>query len=113
MRRSTESTLPFAAAEAGMLKSSRGRMPNRLHESRLELPGILHGRSLRGGPALPIALALAAALTILAAPTPSLSQAPRTLPVFENGQAQVVPGFADSTQWVRQRLWVETEFDSD
>jgi X-Pro dipeptidyl-peptidase len=37
----------------------------------------------------------------------------RTVPVFENGQAQVVPGFADSTQWIRQTLWVETEFDSD
>ena len=37
----------------------------------------------------------------------------RTLPVFENGQAQIVPGFQDSTQWVRQVLWVETEFDTD
>ena len=30
-----------------------------------------------------------------------------------NGQAQVVPAFNVSAQWVRQRLWVETEFDSD
>jgi len=37
----------------------------------------------------------------------------RTVPVFTNGQAQVVPGFQDSTLWIRQRLWVETEFDSD
>jgi X-Pro dipeptidyl-peptidase len=36
-----------------------------------------------------------------------------TLPVFRDGQAQVVPGFQDSTQWVRHDLWVETEFDSD
>jgi X-Pro dipeptidyl-peptidase len=36
-----------------------------------------------------------------------------TRPVFENGQAQIVPAFSDSTQWIRERLWVETEFDSD
>lgn len=29
------------------------------------------------------------------------------------GQSQVTPAFADSTQWIRERLWVETEFDSD
>ena len=34
-------------------------------------------------------------------------------PVFENGLAQVVPAFADSTRWIRQQLWVETSFDSD
>ena len=27
--------------------------------------------------------------------------------------AQVVPAFADSAQWIRQNLWVETDFDSD
>jgi X-Pro dipeptidyl-peptidase len=37
----------------------------------------------------------------------------KTLPVFVNGQAQVVPGFEDSTQWIRQELWVETESDAD
>src|SRR5688500_4965890 len=34
-------------------------------------------------------------------------------PVFVDGQAQVVPGFQDEKQWIRQTLWVETEFDSD
>lgn len=34
-------------------------------------------------------------------------------PVFLDGQAQVVPAFADSTGWIRESLWVETEFDSD
>ena len=49
---------------------------------------------------------------LIAAPLPA--QAPeRAVPRFENGQAQVVPAFADSTQWIRQHLWVETEFDSD
>ena len=51
------------------------------------------------------ALALPAALAATAAA--------QTQPVFVNGQAQVVPAFNISAQWVRQRLWVETEFDSD
>jgi len=37
----------------------------------------------------------------------------KTVPVFYNGQAQVVPGFQDKSQWIKQELWVETEFDSD
>ncbi|MDR3688216.1 MAG: Xaa-Pro dipeptidyl-peptidase [Fimbriimonas sp.] len=35
------------------------------------------------------------------------------LPVFVDGQAQSVPAFADSSEWIRESLWVETEFDSD
>ncbi|MFW6205974.1 MAG: Xaa-Pro dipeptidyl-peptidase [Gemmatimonadota bacterium] len=34
-------------------------------------------------------------------------------PVFEDGQARVVPAFEDPEQWIREQLWVETEFDSD
>ncbi len=34
-------------------------------------------------------------------------------PVFVDGQAQIVPAFEDEQQWIRQTLWVETEFDSD
>lgn len=34
-------------------------------------------------------------------------------PIFEDGQAQVVPAFKDPNEWIRQRLWVETTFDSD
>src|SRR5688572_3215936 len=37
----------------------------------------------------------------------------RSGPIFADGQSQVVPEFQDSTQWIRQELWVETEFDSD
>ena len=33
--------------------------------------------------------------------------------VIVDGQAQVVPAFADSTRWIREHLWVETEVDSD
>jgi len=34
-------------------------------------------------------------------------------PVFEDGEAQVVPAFEDKESWIREELWVETEFDSD
>lgn len=34
-------------------------------------------------------------------------------PIFADGQAQIVPAFQDASSWVRQTLWVETEFDSD
>ncbi|HJR60895.1 MAG TPA: Xaa-Pro dipeptidyl-peptidase [Vicinamibacterales bacterium] len=34
-------------------------------------------------------------------------------PVFADGQAQIVPGFQESSQWIRENLWVETGFDSD
>ena len=37
----------------------------------------------------------------------------KTVPVFVNGQAQIVPAWQDSTLWVRHELWVETSFDSD
>ena len=55
-------------------------------------------------------LALLGALT-----TPLLAacQTPEVAAIFVDGQAQVVPAFADTTQWVRHDLWVETEFDTD
>jgi len=34
-------------------------------------------------------------------------------PIFKDGEAQIVPAFKDSKKWIRQNLWVETEFDSD
>ena len=43
-------------------------------------------------------------------PAPPVAQVTH---VIEDGQAQVVEAFADSTRWIRQQLWVETEFDSD
>jgi X-Pro dipeptidyl-peptidase len=44
-----------------------------------------------------------------------LAQTPATPagPVFQDGQAQVVPAFQNEREWIRQTLWVETEFDSD
>lgn len=37
----------------------------------------------------------------------------KAVPVFENGEAQVVAEFSDPDYWIREDLWVETEFDSD
>jgi X-Pro dipeptidyl-peptidase len=52
-------------------------------------------------------------LALILVAVPGLLAAQPARPIFVNGQAQPVPGFQDSTQWIRQRLWVETEFDSD
>lgn len=60
-------------------------------------------------PALLLAGVLAPALPAQA-PAPTAAPA---RPVFADGQAQVVPAFADSAQWIRHDLWVETTFDSD
>src|SRR5512145_756274 len=57
------------------------------------------------------ASALAAAFTAIALAQPQ--SPPPAKPIFVDGQAQIVPAFEDQTQWVRQTLWVETEFDSD
>jgi X-Pro dipeptidyl-peptidase len=37
----------------------------------------------------------------------------KTVPIFKNGEAQIVEAFSDSEKWIRHDLWVETEFDSD
>jgi len=34
-------------------------------------------------------------------------------PVFEKGEAQIVPAFKDSSSWIKHDLWVETAFDTD
>lgn len=53
----------------------------------------------------------AVVLPLLSAQEPQTAE--KTLPVFTDGQAQIVKGFADSKQWIREELWVETTFDSD
>ena len=53
-----------------------------------------------------------AVLAAIAAPgldRPAAAQS--VAPVFRDGQAQVVPAFEDPEEWIRQELWVETEFD--
>lgn len=69
-------------------------------------------RSRRAGIAAALTLACAAPLGAQV-PAGSSPAASGTGPVFVNGMAQVVPAFADSAQWIRQNLWVETDFDSD
>lgn len=41
------------------------------------------------------------------------TDADKTVPIFKDGQAQVVPGFRRADDWINHDLWVETEFDSD
>ncbi len=60
------------------------------------------------------AIAIPAALLLLPVAASAQGPAPaKSGPVFVNGMAQVVPAFQDSTKWVRQHLWVETDFDTD
>ncbi|HEU6451547.1 MAG TPA: Xaa-Pro dipeptidyl-peptidase [Gemmatimonadaceae bacterium] len=59
------------------------------------------------------AAVLACACSIGASATTTAAAQQKAVPVFENGQAQLVPAFQDSTAWIRQELWVETEFDTD
>ncbi|AEE20672.1 X-Pro dipeptidyl-peptidase [Dokdonia sp. Hel_I_63] len=34
-------------------------------------------------------------------------------PIFKDGEAQIVPAFDTPSTWIREDLWVETEFDTD
>jgi X-Pro dipeptidyl-peptidase len=65
--------------------------------------------------ARPVALVLAisAAFSVAASAQSPESKGTKAAPQFYNGQAQVVPAFQDKTKWIKQELWVETEFDSD
>lgn len=66
--------------------------------------------------ASPAALLLLSTLPVgigLAASSTESVQGDPTLPVFKDGQAQVVDGFKDRKEWIQHDLWVETEFDSD
>lgn len=45
--------------------------------------------------------------------SPTVGQSSQAGPVFEDGQAQVVPAFENEDDWIREELWVQTDFDSD
>ena len=45
--------------------------------------------------------------------TLGIAQSGKTVPVFKDGEAQIVEGFSDENKWIRYDLWVETSFDSD
>lgn len=53
------------------------------------------------------------ALTLIHAQKSNTSLEIKSVPIFKDGEAQVVPGFSDPTQWITHDLWVETEFDTD
>jgi X-Pro dipeptidyl-peptidase len=53
------------------------------------------------------------ALFTLAAGSEAARAQAKAAPLFVDGQAQVVPAFADTATWIRQQLWVETGFDTD
>jgi X-Pro dipeptidyl-peptidase len=65
---------------------------------------------LRSASRAPAATALAA-LAFTAATR--AQEVARTVPVFADGQAQVVEGFKEPADWIRHFLWVEASFDSD
>ena len=59
-------------------------------------------------------------ITILfALVTPSAAQEMKdkdndnAVPIFKDGEAQIVPAFNDPDKWIQHDLWVETEFDTD
>ncbi len=59
---------------------------------------------------------VAGALFAFAANTALAQNSPlagKSTPIFQNGMAQIVPAFQDSSTWIRQDLWVETDFDTD
>jgi X-Pro dipeptidyl-peptidase len=61
-------------------------------------------------------LPLQGALLTIAIANPLVGRAAEdapAVPVFKDGEAQVVPAFEDSDKWIRHDLFVETEFDSD
>jgi X-Pro dipeptidyl-peptidase len=69
----------------------------------------------RSAPLLSLGALLAfTGCTTRRATTAAAAEVPVPSPyVITDGQSQVVAAFADTTQWIRERLWVETEFDSD
>ncbi|WP_035336854.1 Xaa-Pro dipeptidyl-peptidase [Dokdonia sp. PRO95] len=51
------------------------------------------------------------AVTAMAATTLHSQQIDQ--PIFKDGEAQIVPAFDIPSSWIREDLWVETEFDTD
>jgi X-Pro dipeptidyl-peptidase len=37
----------------------------------------------------------------------------KEIPVFKDGEAQIIEAFSDPNKWIRTDLWVETTFDTD
>ncbi|MBK8980185.1 MAG: Xaa-Pro dipeptidyl-peptidase [Planctomycetes bacterium] len=58
-------------------------------------------------------VALALGLALWPAVGPAQQSEEPTLPRFVDGQAQIVDGFRNPSEWIQHDLWVETGFDSD
>lgn len=58
-------------------------------------------------------LAIVAVFNVVTAVTIYAKETKHAVPVFKDGEAQIVEEFKDSDFWIRHDLWVETEFDSD
>ena len=43
----------------------------------------------------------------------SLQAQEKTVPIFKEGEAQIVAAFSNPKNWIRHDLWVETSFDTD
>jgi X-Pro dipeptidyl-peptidase len=65
------------------------------------------------GVALGAMLATPLAAAVAPPPAAVVAAPAADMPVFVDGQAQVVEAFSDARKWVRETLFVETEFDSD
>ena len=52
-------------------------------------------------------------LSVGSHPSGRLGRPEPAVPVFKDGEAQIVERFADPDMWIRHDLWVETSFDSD
>jgi len=44
---------------------------------------------------------------------PARQQPERAAPTFVDGEAQIVDAFNNPDEWIREHVWVETDFDSD
>lgn len=60
-----------------------------------------------------IFLFVIAGLTSCGRRTSVVENQPSIGPVFQDGEAQIVPEFSDPDRYIRHDLWVETEFDTD
>ncbi|MBX3464791.1 MAG: Xaa-Pro dipeptidyl-peptidase [Planctomycetes bacterium] len=64
-------------------------------------------------PAVPFRLLATLWLAAGLAAQEAVQEATRAVPVFADGEAQVVDAFSKPSEWIREALWVETTFDSD
>ena len=52
-------------------------------------------------------------LTLFFTLSTSLFAQENAVPVFKDGEAQIVKAFEDPKTWIRHDLWVQTTFDTD